>query len=48
MEFAVKENILVIAGAMTPTEVIAAWLAGSGLVKYFLARRSAGRPTSGR
>jgi len=33
VEFAVKENILVIAGAMTPTEVIAAWQAGSELVK---------------
>jgi 2-dehydro-3-deoxyphosphogluconate aldolase / (4S)-4-hydroxy-2-oxoglutarate aldolase len=35
VEFAVKENILVIAGAMTPTEVMAAWQAGSGLVKVF-------------
>jgi len=35
VEFAVKENILVIAGAMTPTEVLAAWQAGSGLVKVF-------------
>jgi 2-dehydro-3-deoxyphosphogluconate aldolase / (4S)-4-hydroxy-2-oxoglutarate aldolase len=33
--FAVKENILVIAGAMTPTEVITAWQAGSELVKVF-------------
>jgi 2-dehydro-3-deoxyphosphogluconate aldolase/(4S)-4-hydroxy-2-oxoglutarate aldolase len=33
--FAVKENILVISGAMTPTEVITAWLAGSELVKVF-------------
>ena len=35
VEFAVKENILAIAGAMTPTEVMAAWQAGSGLVKVF-------------
>ena len=35
VEFAVKENLLVIAGAMTPTEVIAAWQAGSQLVKVF-------------
>ncbi len=35
VEFAVKENILVIAGAMTPTEVYAAWRAGSELVKVF-------------
>jgi 2-dehydro-3-deoxyphosphogluconate aldolase/(4S)-4-hydroxy-2-oxoglutarate aldolase len=33
--FAVKENILVISGAMTPTEVITAWQAGSELVKVF-------------
>ncbi len=35
VEFAVKENILMIAGAMTPTEVITAWKAGSELVKVF-------------
>jgi 2-dehydro-3-deoxyphosphogluconate aldolase/(4S)-4-hydroxy-2-oxoglutarate aldolase len=35
VDFAVKENLLVIAGAMTPTEVIAAWQAGSQLVKVF-------------
>jgi 2-dehydro-3-deoxyphosphogluconate aldolase/(4S)-4-hydroxy-2-oxoglutarate aldolase len=35
VEFAVKANILVIAGAMTPTEVITAWQAGSELVKVF-------------
>ena len=35
VEFAVKENVLVIAGAMTPTEVITAWGAGSELVKVF-------------
>jgi len=35
IEFAAKENALVIAGAMTPTEVITAWKAGSELVKVF-------------
>jgi 2-dehydro-3-deoxyphosphogluconate aldolase/(4S)-4-hydroxy-2-oxoglutarate aldolase len=35
VEFAVKENVLIIAGAMTPTEVITAWQAGSELVKVF-------------
>ena len=35
VEFAIKQNILVIAGAMTPTEVITAWQAGSELVKVF-------------
>jgi 2-dehydro-3-deoxyphosphogluconate aldolase/(4S)-4-hydroxy-2-oxoglutarate aldolase len=35
VEFAVKENILIIAGVMTPTEVIDAWQAGSELVKVF-------------
>ena len=29
VEFAVKESVLVIAGAMTPTEVITAWQGGS-------------------
>ncbi|MGA9799167.1 MAG: bifunctional 4-hydroxy-2-oxoglutarate aldolase/2-dehydro-3-deoxy-phosphogluconate aldolase [Terriglobales bacterium] len=35
VEFAIKQNILIIAGAMTPTEVITAWQAGSELVKVF-------------
>ena len=35
VEFAVKENILIVAGVMTPTEVIDAWQAGSELVKVF-------------
>jgi 2-dehydro-3-deoxyphosphogluconate aldolase/(4S)-4-hydroxy-2-oxoglutarate aldolase len=35
VEFAIKENILIIAGAMTPSEVITAWHAGSELVKVF-------------
>jgi 2-dehydro-3-deoxyphosphogluconate aldolase/(4S)-4-hydroxy-2-oxoglutarate aldolase len=35
VEFAVKENVVVIPGALTPTEVIAAWQAGSDFVKVF-------------
>jgi 2-dehydro-3-deoxyphosphogluconate aldolase/(4S)-4-hydroxy-2-oxoglutarate aldolase len=35
VEFAVRQNILMIAGALTPTEVIAAWKAGSSFVKIF-------------
>jgi 2-dehydro-3-deoxyphosphogluconate aldolase / (4S)-4-hydroxy-2-oxoglutarate aldolase len=35
VEFAVKENVVIIAGAMTPTEVITAWKAGSEFVKVF-------------
>jgi 2-dehydro-3-deoxyphosphogluconate aldolase/(4S)-4-hydroxy-2-oxoglutarate aldolase len=35
VSFAVKKGILVIPGALTPTEVIAAWKAGSDLVKIF-------------
>ncbi len=35
VEVAVKENVLVIPGALTPTEVIAAWNAGSDFVKVF-------------
>jgi 2-dehydro-3-deoxyphosphogluconate aldolase/(4S)-4-hydroxy-2-oxoglutarate aldolase len=33
--FAAREGILMLAGALTPTEVITAWNAGSGLVKIF-------------
>lgn len=33
VEFAVKENIVVFPGALTPTEVITAWKAGSDFVK---------------
>ncbi len=33
--FAVREGILIAAGALTPTEVIAAWEAGSDFVKVF-------------
>jgi len=33
--FAVREEILIMAGALTPTEVITAWKAGSDFVKVF-------------
>jgi 2-dehydro-3-deoxyphosphogluconate aldolase/(4S)-4-hydroxy-2-oxoglutarate aldolase len=35
LEFAAREEILMLAGALTPTEVITAWNAGSELVKIF-------------
>jgi 2-dehydro-3-deoxyphosphogluconate aldolase/(4S)-4-hydroxy-2-oxoglutarate aldolase len=35
VEFAVKQNLSVLPGALTPTEVIAAWEAGSDFVKVF-------------
>jgi len=35
VDFAVKENLAVLAGALTPTEVITAWRAGSDFVKVF-------------
>ncbi len=35
VEFAVREGKLMMAGALTPTEVITAWEAGSDLVKVF-------------
>jgi len=35
IEFAVREGVLMMAGALTPTEVITAWNAGSDLVKIF-------------
>jgi len=35
VEFAVRSGILMLAGALTPTEVIAAWSAGSDFVKVF-------------
>ena len=35
IELAVRENILIMAGALTPTEVITAWNAGSDFVKIF-------------
>jgi 2-dehydro-3-deoxyphosphogluconate aldolase/(4S)-4-hydroxy-2-oxoglutarate aldolase len=35
VEFARKQNVAVLPGALTPTEVIAAWKAGADLVKIF-------------
>ena len=35
VEFAAKENITVLPGAMTPTEVVTAWSAGAEFVKVF-------------
>ena len=35
VEFAAKENIAVLPGALTPTEVVAAWSAGADFVKVF-------------
>lgn len=35
VSFAVKSGVLIMAGALTPTEVITAWQAGSELVKVF-------------
>src|SRR6266699_2360979 len=35
VEFAVREGVLIMAGALTPTEVITAWSTGSDFVKIF-------------
>ncbi len=35
LEFAVRENKLMLAGALTPSEIVTAWKAGSDLVKVF-------------
>jgi 2-dehydro-3-deoxyphosphogluconate aldolase / (4S)-4-hydroxy-2-oxoglutarate aldolase len=35
VDFAVKKSVLVISGALTPTELINAWKAGSNLIKIF-------------
>jgi 2-dehydro-3-deoxyphosphogluconate aldolase/(4S)-4-hydroxy-2-oxoglutarate aldolase len=35
VEFAIKEGIVVLPGALTPTEVTAAWQAGADFVKVF-------------
>jgi 2-dehydro-3-deoxyphosphogluconate aldolase/(4S)-4-hydroxy-2-oxoglutarate aldolase len=35
VEFAIKEDVLVLPGALTPTEVMAAWQAGADFVKVF-------------
>jgi 2-dehydro-3-deoxyphosphogluconate aldolase/(4S)-4-hydroxy-2-oxoglutarate aldolase len=35
IDFAVKEKMLIMAGALTPTEIVKAWKAGSDFVKVF-------------
>lgn len=35
VEFAAKEGVAVLPGALTPTEVVAAWSAGADLIKVF-------------
>ena len=35
IEFAAKEKMLIMAGALTPTEIVKAWKAGSDFVKVF-------------
>jgi 2-dehydro-3-deoxyphosphogluconate aldolase/(4S)-4-hydroxy-2-oxoglutarate aldolase len=35
IEFATKENLLMMAGALTPTEIVKAWKAGADFVKVF-------------
>ena len=35
LQFAAKENVAVLPGALTPTEVVAAWRAGADFVKVF-------------
>ena len=35
MEFAAKQNIAVLPGSLTPTEVVTAWSAGADFVKVF-------------
>ena len=35
IEFATKQNLLIMAGALTPTEIVKAWKAGADFVKVF-------------
>ena len=35
VEFAVKQNVVVLPGALTPSEIMAAWKAGSDFIKVF-------------
>jgi 2-dehydro-3-deoxyphosphogluconate aldolase/(4S)-4-hydroxy-2-oxoglutarate aldolase len=35
VEFAVRENVLVLPGALTPTEIMAAWKAGGDMIKVY-------------
>jgi len=44
VEFAIKHDILVFPGALTPTEVIAAWKLGADLVKVFPCGAMGGAP----
>ncbi len=48
VEFAVKEHIVVFPGVLTPTEVIAAWGAGSDFVKVVPCAAVGATATSGR
>jgi len=41
---AVKESVLVLPGALTPTEIITAWKAGADLVKVFPCSQFGGEP----
>lgn len=42
VEYALKHNVIVLPGALTPTEVIAAWEAGADFVKVFPCSASGG------
>jgi 2-dehydro-3-deoxyphosphogluconate aldolase / (4S)-4-hydroxy-2-oxoglutarate aldolase len=46
VEFAAQESIAVLPGALTPTEVLVAWRAGSDLVKVFPCALVGGTNTS--
>ena len=42
VEFAVKQNVVVFPGALTPSEIMAAWKAGSDFIKVFPCSRLGG------
>jgi 2-dehydro-3-deoxyphosphogluconate aldolase/(4S)-4-hydroxy-2-oxoglutarate aldolase len=42
VEFAVKQNVVVLAGALTPSEIMTAWQAGADMVKVFPCSRLGG------
>lgn len=42
VEFAVKQNVVIFPGALTPSEIMAAWKAGSDFVKVFPCSRLGG------
>src|SRR5437588_5397592 len=48
VEFARGKEVLMMAGALTPTEVMAVWKSGADFVKVFPCVRVAGRRTFGR